>query len=54
MLKKLLMMSVILATFIIPMRAARANSAVRGLRRSILLMAGWIVFYVGLVSFFQF
>jgi hypothetical protein len=54
MLKKLLMMSVILATFIIPMRAARSSSPVRGLRRAAVQMLGWIAFYIGLVSFLQF
>ncbi len=54
MLKVLLFMSVILVTFIFPMRAARSVSAVRGLRRSALQMAAYVVLYVALVSFFQF
>ncbi len=54
MLKILLFMSVILVTFIFPMRASRTVSAARGLRRSALQMAGFVVLYIALVSFFQF
>ncbi|MDZ7630056.1 MAG: hypothetical protein U5K74_01545 [Gemmatimonadaceae bacterium] len=52
--KKLLMMSILFATFIIPMRAARTKSPMRGLRRSVLGIAAWIFIYVIILSVYQF
>jgi hypothetical protein len=48
--RKLILMSILFATFVIPMRAARSRSAVRGLRLSLLGVAAWIAIYVGLLS----
>ena len=44
--QKLLLLSLVLATVIIPIQAARHESAVIGLRRTVLGLSAWIVFYV--------
>jgi hypothetical protein len=51
--RRLLFMSILFATFAIPMRAARTTGAVRGLRRAVIGMAIWIVVYAMLLSFFR-
>ncbi|MEO7360833.1 MAG: hypothetical protein ABI120_10915 [Gemmatimonadaceae bacterium] len=43
-------MSILLATFAIPMLAARNGSAVRGLRQAVVGFAAWVAIYVGLLS----
>jgi hypothetical protein len=45
-LSKLILLSILIATFAIPIRAARDPDVVRGLRRTVSLMALWIVIYV--------
>jgi hypothetical protein len=52
--KKLLFMSIILLTFVLPMRAATNKSAVRGLRNAVLGLAAWISFFVVLLSVMNF
>ena len=43
---KLFLMSIVIATFVIPMRAAGNRSPVRGLRRAVAGMAAFIALYV--------
>jgi hypothetical protein len=43
---KLILVSIVIMTFVVPMRAARASSPVRGLRRAATQMALFIVLYV--------
>jgi hypothetical protein len=52
--KKILLMSIILLTFILPMRAATNKSAVRGLRNAVLGLTAWISFFVVLLSVMNF
>jgi hypothetical protein len=54
MIKKLLFMSIILLTFVLPMRAANSKSAVRGLRNAVFGMAAWISIFVVLLTLFNF
>ena len=44
--RKLLLMSMLLATFVLPMRAARDPNAARGVRRTVISMAICVVLYV--------
>lgn len=48
--RKFLLMSIIIMTFVLPMRGATNKSAVRGLRNAVLGMAAWITFYVVLLT----
>lgn len=52
--RKVLLMSIILLTFVLPMRAATNKSAVRGLRNAVLGMAAWITLYVVLLTVMRF
>ncbi len=51
--RRLLFMSILFATFAIPMRAARTSTAARGLRRAVTGMVVWIIIYAMLLSFTQ-
>lgn len=44
--RKFLLLSILLTTFVFPMRAARDPSAVRGLRRAVVQMAIYVCVYV--------
>jgi hypothetical protein len=44
--QKLLLVSILLATMVLPMRAARDPSAVRGLRKALLWIVGFDVCYM--------
>jgi uncharacterized membrane protein (DUF485 family) len=44
--RKLLLLSILFATFAVPMRAARDASAVRGLRRTVVGLALFVAAYV--------
>jgi hypothetical protein len=48
--RKLILMSILFATFVIPMLAARSQSAARGLRLSLVGFAAWVAIYVVLLS----
>lgn len=48
---KLLLMSILIATFVLPMRAARDSSAVRGLRRTVVGMTFAVAIYVLLLIY---
>lgn len=48
--RKLILLSILLATFAIPMLAARMSSPVRGLRVAVFGVAAWVVIYVALLS----
>jgi hypothetical protein len=43
---KLLLISIVLATFVLPLRAARDPEPVRGLRRAVVGMAVFVFLYV--------
>jgi uncharacterized membrane protein (DUF485 family) len=44
--RKLLLLSILLTTFALPMRAARDPSAIRGLRRTVIGLALFVAAYV--------
>ena len=44
--RKLLLLSMLLVSFALPIRAARDRSAVRGMRRAIVGVAVYVVLYV--------
>jgi hypothetical protein len=48
---KLLLLSMLIATFVLPMRAARDASAVRGLRHAISSMSIFVAIYVLLLIY---
>ena len=48
-----LLMSLVIMTFLLPIRAARSQSAVRGLRRTVFGFAAWVVIYVVILSGFD-
>lgn len=48
---KLLLISVLLATIVLPVRAARHPSPARGLRRAVGWVAGWYGAYLVLVLY---
>ena len=50
---KLLLMSLLIMTFLIPIRSARNPNAMLGLRRAIFGMAAWVGVYVVILSVFQ-
>ena len=47
---KLLLLSLPIMTFLLPMRAARNPNPVRGLRRSVMGMAAWIAIYMVILN----
>lgn len=49
--QKLLLLSLVLATVIVPIQAARNESAVVGLRRTVVGVIAWIAFYVAAVVY---
>ena len=48
---KLILVSIVIMTFAVPMRAARASSPVRGMRKAVTQMALFIVLYVFTIVF---
>ncbi len=52
--RKLLLHSIILLTFVLPMYAANSKSPVRGLRNAVLGIAAWITLYVVLLTVMRF
>ena len=45
-----LLMSLVIMTFLLPIRAARSANAVQGLRRTVFGFAVWVVVYVIILS----
>ena len=48
-----LLMSLVIMTFLLPIRAARTANAVSGLRRTVFGFAAWVVIYVIILSVFN-
>jgi hypothetical protein len=49
--RKLLVMSILFATFVVPMRAARDRSALRGLRRALVVVSLYAAAYILLIVY---
>ncbi len=49
-----LLMSLVIMTFLLPIRAARTANAVRGLRRAVFGFAVFVMIYVVILSVFNF
>ncbi|MES3035099.1 MAG: hypothetical protein V4813_13970 [Gemmatimonadota bacterium] len=47
--RKLILLSILIATFAIPMLAARSASPTRGLRLAVFGVGAWVVIYVALL-----
>ncbi|MBC7673771.1 MAG: hypothetical protein H7247_15230 [Polaromonas sp.] len=48
--RKLILLSILLSTFIIPIASSRIASPMRGLRLAVLGVAAWVAIYVALLS----
>ena len=48
-----LLLSLVIMTFLLPIRAARSPNAVQGLRRAVFGFAAWVVVYVIILSVFD-